>query len=46
MTHPFCFLQSITTGYPGVVANEGVSLTEMPDQAHPALGKTALANPT
>jgi simple sugar transport system ATP-binding protein len=46
MTPPLLSLQSITKRYPGVVANQDVSLTVLPGQAHAVLGENGAGKST
>ena len=45
MTSPLLSLQGITKRYPGVVANQDVSLTVLPGQAMPCWARTGRASP-
>ncbi len=46
MNTPLLSLQGITKRYPGVVANQDVSLTVMPGQAHAVLGENGAGKST
>jgi len=46
MTTPLLSLQGITKRYPSVVANQDVSLTVLPGQAHAVLGENGAGKST